>query len=151
MEDQAPKAGKPAPDYAFEGVVIKLTHRDYDRWKAGFPDVDLPPYLTARDAWLSEQTPADRKNWFVSTATDLRNFQKREAIEKGNRPPAGTQARASPPVDPKLAFRIAESKARNDAISSAEAAGLNPLDDKYDRHVGALMMEWYNNEQRRSA
>lgn len=151
VEDQAPKAGKPAPDYAFEGVVIKLTHRDYDRWKAGFPDVDLPPYLTARDAWLSEQTPADRKNWFVSTATDLRNFQKREAIEKGNRPPAGTQARASPPVDPKLAFRIAESKARNDAISSAEAAGLNPLDDKYDRHVGALMMEWYNNEQRRSA
>lgn len=151
VEVQAQKAGKPAPDYAFEGVVIKLTRRDYDRWKAGFPDVDLPPYLTARDAWLSEQSAADRKNWFVSTATDLRNFQKREALEKRARPPAGVYPRASPQIDPKLAARLAEAKARNAARASAEAAGLTEQDEEYDRHVSALMMEWYNNEQRRSA
>lgn len=147
VEDPAPKAGKPAPDYAFEGVVIKLTRRDYDRWKAGFPNVDLPPYLTARDAWLSEQPVADRKNWFVSTATDLRNFQKREALEKLARPHAGSHARPGSPMDRRLAARIAEGQAKR----SAEAAGLQEFTDDYDRHVAALMIEWNKNEQRRSA
>ena len=85
--------------------------------------------------------PATWRNWCIRAGRRL----------SATRPQSGSHPRASPPIDPRLAARLAEAKARNAARASAEAAGLTEQDEEYDRHVSALMMEWYNNEQRRSA
>ena len=57
--------------FAYEGEVIRLKQKDFDRWSEAFPLLDLRAELTARDAWLASQP--DHKNWFVSTSQHLAN------------------------------------------------------------------------------
>lgn len=76
-KDQGPEEGAAAPvaaAYSFEGVVIRLSRTDYDRWRKTFSNIpNFDAELMARDAWLADQ-PADvRKRWFQSTSTHLRN------------------------------------------------------------------------------
>lgn len=75
-----------ARKYAFEGQVIKLNQKNLDGWKKAYPYLSLDGELTARDAWLSGATEADRKNWFISTSKYLAN-RNMEAMVKTKGPP----------------------------------------------------------------
>lgn len=73
--------------YAFEGKVVKLTQRDFDRWKRAYSALDLNAELIARDAYLASDkaSDTDRKNWFPSTAQHLANRnQKAKAAQQPN-------------------------------------------------------------------
>lgn len=97
--------------------------------------------------WESERT--DRK-YIPAPAVWLHGHRWADDAPGQDRPPC-PQARASPPMDPRLAARLAEANARKAARASAEAAGLKETDEEYEPHVSARMLEWYKNEQRRSA
>lgn len=66
---------KEEKNYAFAGEIVRLNFADYRKWQDAFPDLDLRAMLTARDAWLTGQSEADRKRWFQSTASWLANKQ----------------------------------------------------------------------------
>ena len=71
--------------YAFEGKVIKLTHKDYENWQKAYPDLNLYAECLVRDEWLSKQP--DTKNWFISTAKYFVNQneeRKKQHEEKEN-------------------------------------------------------------------
>jgi hypothetical protein len=58
--------------YAFEGAVIRLNQRDFDKWTGTFSAIpDLAAELTSLDAWLSEQPADQQKRWFHVTAGAL--------------------------------------------------------------------------------
>lgn len=61
--------------YAFEGSTIRLTHQDHNLWLKTYTALDLNAELVSRDAYLSSLPEDERKRWFVSTATYLRNRQ----------------------------------------------------------------------------
>ena len=43
-------------EYAFEGVVIRLKQKDYDKWLKNFKNIpNLDAVLMSRDVWLSEE------------------------------------------------------------------------------------------------
>lgn len=78
-----PKTEKPrnvsSPDgsaqqYEFESEIIKLTPKDFNRWRTSFPKIDLRAELTSLDAWLAseEATDKQRKGWFHVTAGALK-------------------------------------------------------------------------------
>jgi len=57
-------SGADAPDYAFDGKVIKLNHGDFSRWKKTYHKIpDLMAELEKADCWYSETPPPDGK-WF---------------------------------------------------------------------------------------
>lgn len=57
----APNAGK---DYAFEGLSLKLTPRDYDKWRRDFPNVpDFDAELRLADVYYAERPPKDGKSY----------------------------------------------------------------------------------------
>lgn len=60
-------------DYAFEGDVIKLNRKDYERWIRVFKHIpNLDAVLLARDYWLSTEAPSDQvQRWFISTSNYL--------------------------------------------------------------------------------
>lgn len=65
-EDERESEKEKESKYAFEGKVIKLTHKDYENWQKAYPDLNLYAECLVRDEWLSKQP--DTKNWFISTA-----------------------------------------------------------------------------------
>lgn len=76
------KGGEPPEKkYTFEGEVIKLTQKDYDRWKLAYPDLNLYAELLVRDKYLAGLEPNDkaRQNWFMSTA---QYFVSRNTVRK---------------------------------------------------------------------
>lgn len=84
-------------DYVFAGEVVRLTDKDFDRWRQAYPALDLRAELTSRDAWLAGQTPDVRKKWFQSTATWLANQNARRRDETAAKQPA-----AAAPAKPRL-------------------------------------------------
>lgn len=54
--------------YVFEGEIIKLKQKDFDRWKKAYPNLNLWGELMLRDDWLKAQPPDVQKKWFVSTS-----------------------------------------------------------------------------------
>lgn len=146
------KAQKPAYPPEFEQLWKAYPLRDEDKaakadlakiWRAQTKGHDHAQVLAAAQTMMRIDGANDYRR-------GLRSWLRNQAWTA---PPPASAAhpRASPPIDPRLAARLAEANARKAARASAEAAGLNELDEQYDRHVGALMLEWYNNEQRRSA
>jgi uncharacterized protein YdaU (DUF1376 family) len=76
--------------FKFEGKVVRLTAKDFDRWCRSFCSGDedwLRQLLQQRDDWLSsdEVTPADRKKWFIPTSNWLgsRVGRERERERRG--------------------------------------------------------------------
>lgn len=57
-------SGADAPDYAFDGKVIKLNHGDFSRWKKTYHKIpDMMAELEKADCWYFETPPPDGK-WF---------------------------------------------------------------------------------------
>ncbi|WOF74157.1 hypothetical protein QMT40_001804 [Parvibaculaceae bacterium PLY_AMNH_Bact1] len=64
--------GATAPDYAFQGDVIRLTRADFDRWQSAYPNVpDLRAELTAADAYYRD-TPPKNGQWFFAASNWLK-------------------------------------------------------------------------------
>lgn len=83
--------------YAFEGEVIRLNQRDYDAWKGAFEHVSLNAELTTRDAWLAKRaTPADKRDWFISTSNWLANLNRKAKAEVERIRACGTTAPEKP-------------------------------------------------------
>lgn len=64
-------------DYFWDGKIIKLNRRDFDRWleMSGLPDkYALDKVLDDRDEWLAEN-PERAARWFVTTAKYLQSFK----------------------------------------------------------------------------
>lgn len=143
-----PKAQKPAYPPQFEQLwdAYPLRKQDraakvdvFNRWKTETKGQDHEAIIAAARAFARAN---GQDEYRIGLKAWLRNRAWLTAPT-----PTVASARASPPMDPRLAARLAESKARR----SAEAAGLQEYTDDYDRHVAALMIEWNKNEQRRSA
>ena len=77
-EDTSADAAEPVSlngRYRWQGAVIRLNERDFNRWEQSFKHLDLPADLASLDAWLEspECSDADRKNWFFIVAGALKN------------------------------------------------------------------------------
>lgn len=93
-EEKTPSGKKGGSDYAFEGNVVRLNRRDYDKWRSMFTAIpDFDAELTALDSWLAGQSAAKQKSWFGSAAPWL-NRRHQEALEREK--PRGEPAFASP-------------------------------------------------------
>jgi len=68
--------------YKFEGNVIKLNERDFNRWKAAYTHIDLVSELTALDDFYSQEK--DVGKWFIRTSTALAN---KNGHYRQNKPP----------------------------------------------------------------
>lgn len=77
----------PVGNYAFEGVVIKLVQKDFDKWTEIFPALNLERELHGLDLFWQGKSPEDRKRWFMGTFNMLR--KKQEATEGSSKPKAG--------------------------------------------------------------
>ncbi len=67
---------KSAEDYYFQQGCIRLAKRDYQAWRAKFPEFsedELDAELVARGKWLDTQDATAHRNWFISTERHLRN------------------------------------------------------------------------------
>lgn len=79
---------KKEKNYAFDGKIIHLTQKDFDRWKKAYPDLNLWGELMLRDDWLAKQPPESVKDWFISTSqyflkqNELRKRQNADLEEK---------------------------------------------------------------------
>lgn len=74
-EGKERKEEKNKGGYAFQGQIIKLNQRDFDRWSSSFPGLDLRAVLQSRDDWLSTQSADIQKRWFNSTSNCLAKTQ----------------------------------------------------------------------------
>lgn len=77
-EDTAPAPADAPPTaskYRWQGDIIRLTEKDFDRWASSFRAIDLPAELASLDAWLSSRDATDqhRRGWFHVTAGALKN------------------------------------------------------------------------------
>lgn len=66
----------PSRKFAFEGRVVRLSPKDFDRWRRNFCGGDgerLSQLLQQRDDWLAseEATDSHRKRWFIATSNWL--------------------------------------------------------------------------------
>lgn len=61
-----------AKSYAFESGIIRLSQKDFDKWKRAYSHLDLEAELLSMTRWAAEQGP---ENWFfaVSGALAKRN------------------------------------------------------------------------------
>lgn len=64
--------------YAFEGEIIRLNQKDFDRWKEIFSNIDLQSELLRIDIEFINQPP---KNWFTTLSAKL-NYQNKQASQK---------------------------------------------------------------------
>lgn len=66
IEDRGKRIEEELTKFAFEGEVIKLTHKDFDKWSSSFSALyDLKAELQALDDWFSKpENEAKRKSWF---------------------------------------------------------------------------------------
>lgn len=67
-----------ASRYAFEGNVVRLSHKDFDSWKALFQNIDLVAELTRLDLEFTHEKP---KSWF-NTASAKLNYQNKNAYKQ---------------------------------------------------------------------
>ena len=67
-----------ASRYAFEGNVVRLSHKDFDSWKAIFQNIDLVAELTRLDLEFTHDKP---KSWF-NTASAKLNYQNKNAYKQ---------------------------------------------------------------------
>ncbi|WP_419792581.1 hypothetical protein ACN09C_14760 [Serratia fonticola] len=67
-----------ASRYAFEGNVVRLSHKNFDSWKALFPNIDLVAELTRLDLEFTHEKP---KSWF-NTASAKLNYQNKNAYKQ---------------------------------------------------------------------
>lgn len=67
--------------YAFEAGPIRLTRRDYEQWRAAFPNLHLDAELIALQGWAAQQT-----NWFIAVASCLAK-RNREYDRRSPAPP----------------------------------------------------------------
>lgn len=67
-----------ASRFAFEGNVVRLSHKDFDSWKALFPNIDLVAELTRLDLEFTHEKP---KSWF-NTASAKLNYQNKNAYKQ---------------------------------------------------------------------
>ena len=61
-------------DYAFSGVVLRLTWQDFSAWQESYKAIpDLRAALQQRDDWLASLPPDDKRrtDWFVPTSNWL--------------------------------------------------------------------------------
>lgn len=74
----------PSAKYAFEQGVIRLTSKDFSKWKNAFEHIDLAAELIALAPWAAEQ-----REWFhaVSGALAKRNREQKTRSMQGTRPP----------------------------------------------------------------
>lgn len=89
---ERPPSPPPAKVYAFECGVVRLNERDFNRWKAAFPHLDLVAELTGLAGWASRTD-----NWFyaISSALAKRNREvglKREDIHYRNQVASGVRS-----------------------------------------------------------
>jgi hypothetical protein len=78
-EDSAPSgATTPGKVYAFEDGVIRLTPKDFNKWKSAFEHIDLAAELLSLSKWAGEQA-----DWFhaVKGALASKNRKAKAAAE----------------------------------------------------------------------
>lgn len=70
-----------AKSYAFESGIIRLSQKDFDKWKRAYSHLDLEAELLSMTRWAAEQGP---ENWFfaVSGALAKRNRELGLRIEQ---------------------------------------------------------------------
>lgn len=87
--DEPQQSGRPKNPsrYAFEGHVIRLTHKDFDEWHRIFHAIpDLRAELYSLDIWLKDK-PDKHKGWF-SAVSGMLSRKQHEAVANP-RPVAG--------------------------------------------------------------
>jgi hypothetical protein len=76
-EEENHSNAPPAPtaaegkDIAWEGRVIRLSRRDYDRWRLAYPNADIDAELQAADDYYATNRPKDG-NWFFAVSSWLK-------------------------------------------------------------------------------
>lgn len=73
----------PSPDgegYAWSGRVIRLSRRDYDRWRESYPNVEIDAELQAADDYYADKAP--KNGWFFAVSNWLKraNAQARGSL-----------------------------------------------------------------------
>jgi hypothetical protein len=76
-----PERSPPAKRYAFEGQTIRLTQKDFDKWRESYRAIrDLRAELQAADDYYTENPPKDGKWFFVVSRWLAKN--NREAADR---------------------------------------------------------------------
>ncbi|MFZ4835908.1 hypothetical protein [Rouxiella sp. Mn2063] len=84
-----------ASKYAFEGNVIRLNQKDFDRWRALFRNIDLQSELMRIDIEFTNEKP---KNWFNTLSAKL-NYQNKQGGSQFARGNQRRVAGVSQPMD----------------------------------------------------
>ena len=81
-EEEDTASGK----YVFESGVIRLTDRDFNKWRDAFPNIDLKAELLSLTEWAGSQ-----QKWFyaVSSALAKRNRDQKVKLEQAKSAGAG--------------------------------------------------------------
>lgn len=66
-QDNAPSA--PA-DIVWSGRIVRLTRRDFDKWRASYPNVDMEAELQAADDYYADKDP--KNGWFFAVSNWLK-------------------------------------------------------------------------------
>lgn len=62
------------PPYAFEGNLIKLNSKDYEKWRKIYSAIpDFEATLYAADSWISDKPAKEQKKWFCAVSQYLNN------------------------------------------------------------------------------
>jgi len=72
--------------YKFEGNIIKLNEKDYNRWEKAYHSLDLLAELTALDDFYSQEEDLEPGKWFIRTSTVLANKQSKNFREGYTKP-----------------------------------------------------------------
>lgn len=87
-EEEERKEGGDAPagadpnEIVFQGDVVRINRRDFNRWKASYPAIaDLISELQGLDDWLRTQPEPERKRWFHMVSGALRKKHQAAAAE----------------------------------------------------------------------
>ena len=72
--------------FVFEGKIIKIDEKDYNKWKKEFPNIDLKEELYSLDLFYQEEKEngKDVKGWFfrVPKALQKKNIQNKRQIKE---------------------------------------------------------------------
>lgn len=85
-EDTANAVPSSATTYAFEDGIIRLSEKDFNKWKANFSHLDLRAELTGLAEWANQQ--GDRWFFAVAGALTKRNRAVKTTQDKPRRTPA---------------------------------------------------------------
>jgi len=64
----------PVKEYKWKGNTIKLTEKDYEKWKKSFKNIDIDAELQALDDFYTSQNVAD---WFIRCSKALANANRK--------------------------------------------------------------------------